>query len=283
MSAVPVRSAVRAAAEKLAAAGIESPLHDAQELAAHVLGVGRKDLVRHECIDAPAYEALVARRAAREPLQHITGRAHFRRISLEVGPGVFVPRPETEVMTGVAIELAATLQAPVVVDLFAGAGPVALSVAAEVPQATVHAVEREDAAFAWLQRNAATSRVIIHHADAADCLPELDGAVDVVVANPPYVPIDATISFPEVADYDPPTALWSGTDGLDAMRVLEWVAGRLLRPGGWVLAEHSDLQGEAAPQVFSTGRWVDVHDRVDLAGRPRFVVARRRGSEAERA
>ncbi len=271
-----VGDAVAAATEILAAAGVASPRHDAEALAAHLLGVSRGDLVRHETLDRPAYDALVARRAAREPLQHLTGRAAFRHVEVAVGPGVFVPRPETELIAGTAIEAARTLDRPVVVDLYSGSGAIAISMAHEVPAAVVHAVESEDDAVAWLRRNASGTAVVVHHADVDGCLPDMDGSMDVVVANPPYVPLGAAIRDPEVAAHDPASALWSGDDGLDALRVLERNAARLLRAGGLLVAEHADVQGVAAPAIFADpARWIDVAEHADLAGRPRYLTARR--------
>jgi release factor glutamine methyltransferase len=271
-----VREAVATAAEILADAGVASPRHDAEAIAAHVLGVRRGDLAKQQTLDRAAFDGLVARRAAREPLQHLTGTAPFRYIELAVGPGVFVPRPETEVTAGAAIEAARRLDHPVVVDLYAGSGAIAISVAHEVKGAVVHAVEAEDDAVVWLRHNVAGRTVEIHHADVDSCLPELDGGVDIVVANPPYVPLGSVIRDPEVTAHDPAPALWSGEDGLDAMRVLERTAARLLRPGGLLVAEHADVQGVAAPAVFADPhRWFDVADHADLAGRPRYLTARR--------
>ncbi len=278
MTDVNLRAAITAATERLALAGVPSPRHDAEALAAHILGIERKDLFTRDIVDESAYVALVDRRAAREPLQHLTSKAAFRHIELAVGPGVFVPRPETEVTAGAAIDHASALDRPLVVDLYAGSGAIALAIADEVPGARIHAVESDDAAFAWLRRNAAGSAVSIHHVDVDGCLPALSGTVDVIVANPPYIPVGGQIRDPEVAAHDPAAALWSGPDGLDAMRILEANAARLLRPGGTVVAEHADMQAVAAPAVFaSTARWLDVGDHTDLTGRPRYVTARRMG------
>jgi len=180
-------------------------------------------------------------------------------------------------VAGAAIEEARRLGgSPVVVDLGTGSGAIALSVADEVPGARVHAVEADPGAVAWAGRNLAGSGVELRTGDLADAFGDLDGTVDVVVSNPPYIPLDAVIRDPEVAAHDPAAALWSGPDGLDAMRAVERVAWRLLRSGGLVVAEHADLQGESAPRVFSTaGRWVDVRDPRDLAGRDRYLTARR--------
>jgi len=276
----PLRAAIGAASARLTAAGVATARFDAEELAAHVLGVARSDLVRHDRIDLEHYEALIERRAARHPLQHLTGVAHFRRLSLAVGPGVFVPRPETEVMVGQVIEFLRSLgPAPRVVDLGTGSGVIALSLATEVPGSEVHAVEVDPRAHAWAARNLAGSGVQLHLADAAGALPELDGAVDAVVSNPPYIPHDAWESVAaEVRDHDPDLALWGGgPDGLDTIRLVEARAAALLRPGGLVAVEHADLQGSSAPAIFrATGRWRAVHDHRDLSGRDRFLTGLRR-------
>ena len=275
-----LRQAVDRAEQTLAAAGVPSPRHDAEELAARSLGVERRDLWRFADVGTGFADA-VDRRAAREPLQHITGRAAFRHLEVLVGPGVFVPRPETEVVAGAAIQATrAAGPGAVVVDLGTGSGAIALAVAQEVPEARVHAVESEPAALAWAGRNLAGSTVRLHAGDMATAAAELDGAVDVVVANPPYIPDGAEVRDAEVASYDPAAALWAGQDGLDAIRVVERVAARLLRTGGAVVVEHADRQGVDAPDQFHvTGRWADVADHRDLTDRPRYLTARR----AERA
>lgn len=269
----PLREDIAAAAARLAAAGVPSPRFDAEELAAFALGVDRRELRRH---DEPGegFEAYVDRRAAREPLQHITGRAYFRHLTLVVGPGVFVPRPETEVVAEAAIAAARALPRAMVVDLGTGTGAIALSVADEVAGAVVHAVEADPAAHGWAARNCAGTAVDLRCGDMADAFRDLDGTVDVVVSNPPYIPVGAHVRDPEVAEHDPALALWAGDDGLDAVRVVEQVAARLLRAGGRVVVEHADLQGDSAPAVFSgTGRWADVRDHRDLAGRDRYLTA----------
>jgi release factor glutamine methyltransferase len=275
------RTLVDRAAEQLAIAGVASPRFDAEELLSHVLGVSRGRLTQVAEVsqtDECRYADLVARRAARIPLQHLTGLAPFRHLELAVGPGVFVPRPETEVVAEWAVEaLRARRPGQVVVDLCTGSGAVALSIATEVPDVRVNAVEIDPPAHAWAARNLAGHAVNLVLGDAATAFPDLDGTVDLVVANPPYIPLDAYDSVElEVRDHDPSLALWSGEDGLDAIRMVERTAARLLRPGGLVAVEHADVQGESAPAVFaSTGRWTSVRDRADLAGRQRFVTATR--------
>jgi release factor glutamine methyltransferase len=275
------------AAARLAEAGVESPRTDAEVIAAHLHGVTRTEL--HLVPDAlfdPRFWDDIARREAREPLQHITGNAYFRYLELAVGPGVFVPRQETEVMTGWAIEQLAAMDVaePVVADLGAGSGAIALSIAQEVPRAQVHAVEADPLAGQWTERNIASvaeasphtaGRVRLHAADFASALADLDGQVDLVVSNPPYIPVGAWVP-PEVGEYDPATALWGGADGMDAVRVVEATARRLLRPGGLVAVEHGAQQGAAVYWVFAeeTG-WRETRNHVDLAGRDRFVTAAR--------
>jgi release factor glutamine methyltransferase len=267
------------AAVRLRTAGVASPEHDAAELLAHLLGTTRARLVLVDEVDdslVARYDELLGRRATREPLQHLTGSAAFRHVELRVGPGVFVPRPETELLAGWAVEQAAALPEPVVVDLGTGSGAIAKAVADEVPAARVHAVELDEAAHAWAVRNLAGSGVDLRQGDLGAAFDDLAGRVDVVVSNPPYIPLEAWESVAlEARDHDPHLALFSGDDGLDAIRAVERRAAVLLRPGGVVGVEHADVQGESAPAVFAaTGRWTDVRDHPDLAGRARFLTAR---------
>jgi release factor glutamine methyltransferase len=273
------RELVEDAVRRLADAGVESPEHDARTLLAHVLGVDRSRLPLVDEVEparAAAYAVLVTRRAAREPLQHLTGVAHFRHVELLVGPGVFVPRPETELLAGWAVERASGLVSPVVVDLGTGSGAIAKAVADEAPHARVHAVELDEGAHAWAVRNLADTGVDLRQGDLADAFTELEGTVDVVVSNPPYIPHEAWESVAvEVRDHDPGPALYARGDGLDTIRIVQRRAALLLRPGGVVGVEHADVQGESAPAVFSAaGRWEQVRDHEDLTGRPRFLTAR---------
>jgi release factor glutamine methyltransferase len=276
------------ATARLAEAGVESPRTDAELIAAQLHGVARGAL--HLVPDSgfdPRFWDDIARREAREPLQHITGVAHFRYLELAVGPGVFVPRQETEVMTGWAIERLAAMDVaePVVADLGTGSGAIALSIAQEVPRARVHAVEADPLARQWTERNIASvaaasphtaGRMRLHAGDFGSALPELDGLVDLVVSNPPYIPVGAWVP-PEVGEYEPATALWGGgEDGMDSVRAVAATATRLLRPGGLVAVEHGAQQGAAVYWVFAEENgWRETRNHVDLTGRDRFVSAAR--------
>ncbi|GAB4083757.1 peptide chain release factor N(5)-glutamine methyltransferase [Myceligenerans cantabricum] len=331
---------VRQAAQVLSDAGVGSPRVDAELLLAHALGVGPAEVRRRAILGTPVSDderarlaGLVARRAAREPLQHLTGVAAFRYLELAVGPGVFVPRPETEQVAQVAVDEAARLARAVVVDLCTGSGAIALAVATEVPGSRVHAVELDAGAHAWAARNIAAAPVraaapgggyadpvdaagraeaLVHlvKGDARTALRELDGAVDVVVSNPPYVPPDAVPRDPEVAEHDPAVALYGlGADGLEVPRGIAAAAARLLRPGGLFVMEHAEVQAsearamvDAVPEPGAARRATPgpsgpepteptgprtpapaavgpafgrAATRDDLAGRPRMVVARR--------
>ncbi len=272
------RALLDEAAHRLAEAGVASPRVDAELLLAHVLDRPRAALVLVDEVEAAAvvaYEALLARRVAREPLQHLTGRAGFRTVELAVGPGVFVPRPETELLVGWALDRLVGLPAPVVVDLGTGSGAIARALAAEAPHASVHAVELDGPAHAWAERNLAGTGVDLRLGDLATAFDDLAGTVDVVVSNPPYVPLEAWESVvPEARDHDPHLALFSGQDGLDAVRVVARRARALLRPGGLLGVEHAEVQAEAVPAVLAAAGWSEVVDHRDLAGRPRFTTAR---------
>nr|WP_202893856.1 peptide chain release factor N(5)-glutamine methyltransferase [Kribbella italica] len=270
---------IAAATERLAEAGVASPEYDAAELLAFVAGTTRLQLGLADISDdqLKQYDVLVDRRAQREPLQHLTGTAAFRYRELVVGPGVFVPRPETEVLVGWMLDRLKDVEAPLVVDLCSGSGAIAGAVATERPDSTVHAVELSAEACVWARRNLAGTGATLHEGDIDGCLPELDGQVDAVIANPPYIPLTAWESVTaEVRDHDPALALWSGDDGLDEIKVVAATAARLLKPGGWFGCEHADVQGESAPAVFAaTGQFTEVRDQLDLAGRHRFATGRR--------
>ena len=287
-----LHDAVTRARAVLASAGVPSPDVDAVELAAAALGTDgadvRRRMVLRETPDASAldrFEALVEERSRRVPLQHLTGRAHFRRLTLEVGPGVFVPRPETEVVAGLAVAAArAAGPRPVVVDLCTGSGAIALAVADEVPEARVHAVELSDLAHGWAARNVEVTGlpVDLRVGDARTAFADLEGQVDVVVSNPPYIPDGAVPLDPEVRDHDPGVALYGrSADGLAVPLAVAARAAELLRPGGVLVMEHADTQGAVLPAALrASGSWVDVGDHPDLTGRPRVTVAVRAGQDA---
>ena len=281
---------LRGAARVLAEAGVPSPDHDAWELASHALGLPRLDHTLHDVPPgfAAGYAELVERRRRREPLQHIVGSTVFRHVSLRVEPGVFVPRPETETVAGVAVDhsrrLAAAGAEPLVVDLCCGAGGIAVSVDVEVPRSRVVAVDLSPEAVALTRHNAGLSgtpalRVEEGDATSPDLLPELTGLVDVVVANPPYIPPDAVPLDPEVRDHDPDLALYGGgADGLEVPRGVVRTAARLLRPAGLLVMEHAEVQAAAVRAlVEATGAFTDVRTETDLTGRDRMVVALRLG------
>lgn len=281
-----LRAAILEASRALAAAGVASPEVDAQELAAHLLGVERTRLGLTPLVEDAFlvdYGALVDKRAQRVPLQHLLGSAQFGRATLAVGPGVFIPRPETESLLAWAVHAIADVHAPVVVDLCTGSGALALALAAERPDARVIGVERSATALAWARRNAVAQAgagrtpVELRGGDIFDVrlLTDLDGLVDLVTANPPYVP-DGTPVEPEVAEHDPPEAVFAGPDGLAVIRPLLSVAAGLLKVGGVLAIEHDDTQGEAVPALLHSRRLLtDVTDHHDLTGRPRFVTATR--------
>lgn len=270
--------AVRDATALLAAAGVPSPRVDAELLAEHLLGVGLGRLRAMLLGDSPApdgYADLVAERAQRVPLQHITGVAHFRYLQLAVGPGVFIPRPETESVVQLVIDHLQGMKHPKVVDLGTGSGAIAGSIAHEVPDAEVHAVEFSEFAHAWAARNLQPLGVTLVRGDLRDALPEHNGTFDVVVSNPPYIPAEAVPNEPEVALHDPPEALYGGgADGMELPTAAAASAARLLVPGGFFVMEHAEVQATwISAMLKKTGRWSDVRTHLDLNGKERATSA----------
>jgi release factor glutamine methyltransferase len=278
---IPLRRVIGDAASHLSAAGVASPLHDSRMLMAFVLDIphARLPLVTGVTRAQEArFAQLVALRAARTPLQHLTGAAPFRHVEVRVGPGVFVPRPETELLAGWGLAAVAAVREPVVVDLCGGSGAIALAVADEHPDARVYAVERDPDALAWLWENTEGTPVTVVEGDATDphTLSEVDGHADLVLCNPPYVP-DGTPVPPEVAEHDPAGAVFAGPDGLAVIRGIVARAAALLRPGGAFAVEHDDSHGESVPALLRRGGGYErVEGHRDLAGRPRFATAYRR-------
>jgi release factor glutamine methyltransferase len=277
-----LRCAIESATTLLADAGIDSARYEAEELAAHLTGTERGRL---PLIDSPddtffdRYHAAIAARSRRVPLQHITGTAAFGPLRLLVGPGVFIPRPETE-----AILEWATAQrlpeAPVIVDLCTGSGALAIALAQHWPEARLLGIDDSDAALEYARKNSAGTKVELLHADVTKpgLLTDLDGQVDLVVANPPYVPDGAPVE-PEVSHYDPSHAVFGGTDGMTVINAIVRLAGRWLRPGGFFAVEHDDTTSSLTCELISgTELFDDVVARTDLTCRPRFVTARRSDS-----
>lgn len=281
----PAAVELRAATELLAAAGRQSPRVDAELLLAHLLGIARGQLLLAGPLTSSqqaGYVELVRQRATGRPLQHLTGVAPFRHLVLAVGPGVFIPRPETELL----LELAASqlASAGTVVDLGAGSGAIALAVAQEYSAARVVAVERSDTALAWLRRNAAERAaagdrpIEVVAGDLTDpaVLAELAGAVDVLLANPPYVPGRIRGQLSVEVGYDPSEAVFGGPDGTSLLPGLIGTAARVVRPGGLLVFEHDESHADQLAGLLSDG-WQDVRGHRDLAGRPRFTSAIRTG------
>ncbi len=275
------------AIDALGRAGIENPDVDAELLIGHVLGLSRGQ-VQAKAItgslvsiaDAAVIGSAVERRAGREPLQHITGTAPFRALELSVGPGVFVPRPETETVAQYAIDALAAVGGgtPIGVDLGTGSGAIALAMATEVPHAMVHAVENSADAFVWATRNferlgGDNARLVF--GDLAGAFPELDALVDVVISNPPYIPLGAIPRDPEVRLFDPEQALYGGADGLDVVRSVSTTARRLLHEGGALVIEHGELQGAAISALLVSDGWNAIATHRDLLGRDRATTALR--------
>ncbi|MFF7856442.1 peptide chain release factor N(5)-glutamine methyltransferase [Streptomyces sp. NPDC007904] len=257
-------AALETAAARIAAAGVDEAAArtDARLLAAHALGVEPAGLDAQGAVPVPEeFWAYVERRVAREPVERITGHAWFMGHRFELAPGVFVPKPETAEIVEDAINRVIGLiergnRAPVVVDLCAGPGTMAVSIARRIPAARVYGVELSEAAARVAVRNAQGSGAHIVQGDAREAFPELDGTVDLVVSNPPYIPIGLRTSAPEVLNYDPPLALWAGEGGLQMIRAMEKVAARLLKSDGVLLLEHGRYQLDSVPRLFArAGRW----------------------------
>lgn len=275
-----LRRAIDEAAGTLAQAGIDSAAVDAELLAAHTAGVDRGRLAFLEP-DEPffdRYRDLVDARSRRIPLQHVTATAAFGPLVLEVGPGVFIPRPETESLLEWALEQHLSVS-PVIVDLCTGSGALAIALADARPAAHVIAVDDSAEALEYARRNRAGRAVDLIAADvtAPGLLKEHDGTVDLVVSNPPYIPDGAALD-PEVAEHDPAHALFGGPDGMQIIAPIVTLAARLLRPGGLAAVEHDDDTAAQTVALFeSSGAFAEVTSRRDLAGRPRFVTAVRKG------
>ena len=283
--ALPLATALRGAVDRLSEVGIADPDVDAELLAAYVLhtrrGAVQAAAIRGDALtaaDAERLAELVARRATREPLQHLTGTAPFRHLELRVGPGVFVPRPETEIVAQLAIDAltAAASPSPIGVDLGTGSGAIALAMATEVPHARVFAAENSVEAFVWTRENfdlVGAENAELAFIDLERAFPELDGTVSVVASNPPYVPDAAIPRDPEVRFFDPPAALFGGPDGLDVVRIVSQVGLRLAHPGGLIVIEHGEWQGPEIRHILSADGWRAAATHPDLTLRDRATTA----------
>lgn len=282
---VLLRDVVSHVATLFAEAGIDSAQVDAELLAAHVLKLNRGQLQSAMIADQTLSEGeaeeltnLYGRRIKREPLQHITGKAYFRNLELEVGRGVFIPRPETEFVAQLAIDALRGVAGdkPIAVDLGTGSGAIALSMATEVPHAKIFAVEKSDLAMPFTRKNfenCAAENAELIQGDLIDAFAELDGLVAVVASNPPYIPLQAIPRDIEVRDFDPELALYGGEDGMDVMHGVSATAMRLLHPGGFLVVEHADSQGAQVSQLLLADGWRQVRSHKDLTGRDRAVTA----------
>ena len=280
-----VPAVLAAARETLTAAGVADPAVDAALLLAHVLDTSRGDIQLKETLghvlsdaERDAFAAVITRRAAREPLQHITGSAPFRYMELLVGPGVFVPRPETETVAQYAIDAlwAVAAPEPIAVDLGTGSGAIALAMATEVPHSRVVAVERSVDAHAWAAKNVAhvgATNLELRNGSFVDALDDLAGTVAVIASNPPYVPADAIPRDLEVRLYDPKEALYSGADGLDDIRVISGVGLRLGHAGATIVLEHGEWQGADIREILTKDGWMAAATHQDLTMRDRVTTA----------
>ena len=311
-----IRDVLFDAERRLAAVGVPSPSIDAAEIVAFAMGTTRSHLILLDPIGSDErvqIERLLTKRLSRVPLQHLIGTVGFRYLDVSVGMGVFIPRPETELVAEAAIR-EIKLQpegARIAVDLCTGSGAIAIALGTEAKGSIIHGVELSNDAIVWTRRNVAAyeerlseagSRVEVIHDDAAlvadpgHALATLAGQVAVVVSNPPYVPSGMVPREPEVRDHEPTIALYGGEDGLDVVRGVLRTAAILLRPGGLLVVEHSDMQGLAAGPKGVPGAaremvadeelstmtgllpgdavWTRITDRIDLTGRPRFTLAR---------
>jgi len=303
-----IRDVLVDAQRRLSNAGIDSAAAESAELLAHVLGVPKGRLFMQDSVeedDRISFERLLAKRLNRIPFQHITGKAAFRRIELDVGPGVFIPRPESELVAEAAIRFLNHCEKPIAVDLCTGSGAIAISLAMEVPGTQVVGIELSPDAYPWLERNIqrfdSEIPIEVHQIDATDCEAEvfvrLSGKCDVVTCNPPYIPAEMIPRDPEVRVHEPAMALYGGADGLDVVRGIAKTAAMLLKSGGLLVVEHADVQGPAAGEMSVVNvlrsaaldpelathipgfpgdlLYTAVSDRQDFNQRPRFTVATR--------
>ena len=278
-----ISEALELATDKFSVAGVLSPSVDAELLGCFILEASRSELtllaIAGEIFPqnrlADFLEA-VQRREKREPLQHITGLAPFRHLELEVGPGVFIPRPETEQLVDLAIQKLESIQNPVIVDLCSGSGAISIALNTEVAGSSVYSVELSKDAFSFLTRNYhryGLDPKALRNENLTTALEELKAGVDLVVSNPPYIPDAAVPIDLEVQLHDPALALYGGADGLDVIRQISTRAWYLLRPGGHLVLEHAHTQAPAIGELLLTQGWQEVVSASDLTGKDRMISA----------
>lgn len=284
-----IKTLLRSAKEKLAAADITEV--DAEHLFAYVLGISRMDLHNSVKLEAAlkalgdfgviedTFAKLISRRAAHEPLQYLTGIAYFRHLEIEVGPGVLVPRPESELLVEAVLTHIKNLEEKVtgeisVIDLGAGSGALSLAIATEAPHSRVIAVEKSADAIVWLKKNVSriSENVRVVEGDVAEVLPGVK--CDAVIANPPYVPDSQSLPR-DVAEHEPHIALFGGVTGLELPKRFIDAAARLLKSGGVLAIEHTEDQGPAIDALLSR-EFIDISLHQDLTGRPRWSSAVRK-------
>ena len=268
---------------KLKEAGVTSATVDAELLACYCLGASRSELALMVATNQEfpkdsleLFQSALARRVARQPLQHITGTAPFRQLELKVGPGVFTPRPETEEVVSFALEKISNRVSPLIVDLCSGSGAIAISLATEISGSNVFAVEKSIDAFTYLLDNSESfglPKQNLRNEDLQHSLTELDGSVDLVISNPPYIPNDAIPIDLEVQLHEPSMSLYGGVDGLDVVRQISIRAMKLLKPAGLLVIEHADTQSRAIAKLLLAEGWLDIQARADLAGKDRMISA----------
>jgi release factor glutamine methyltransferase len=284
-----IKSLLRSAKEKLAAADIAET--DAEHLIAYVLGISRMDI--HNSVQLSAtlkalgdfgviedtFAKLISRRAAHEPLQYLTGTAYFRHLEIEFGPGVFVPRPESELLVDAVLTHIKNLKEKVtgeisVIDLGAGSGALSLAIATEAPRSRVIAVEKSPDAIVWLKKNVSkiSENVRVVEGDVADVL--LGVKCDIVIANPPYIPDSQSLPR-DVAEHEPHVALFGGATGLELPQRFINAAARLLKSGGVLAIEHTEEQGAAIDAILSKD-FIEIVLHQDLTGRLRWTSAVRK-------
>ena len=278
-----ISEALELATDKFSAAGVLSPSVDAELLGCFILETNRSELTllaisneifpENKLVD---FLEAVGRREKRVPLQHITGLAPFRHLELEVGPGVFIPRPETEQLVDLAMHKISDISNPVIVDLCTGSGAIAISISTEVPGSNVYAVELSQDAFTFLTRNYQRYGLdprTLRNENLTTAFEELASSVDLVVSNPPYIPDAAVPIDLEVKLHDPSLALYGGVDGLDVIRQISTRAMHLLRPGGHLVLEHAHTQAPAISELLLTQGWQEVVSASDLTGKDRMISA----------